>query len=284
MSDAPEPIQAITTSAPPDPYKRTDPLRTYAPVLNPLGVIVIFFGLLVHQTIEEVHRIVLDGAALTALNATAQGNLLATVTGLADIGTIDTGGDATVRGGSVVIGDGVSGGLALITATAGDVDLGTWDAQGFFDIDADGSVTFDSVTGRLVEVIAGGDITGNFAASDVNLISGRPRNVTLDAGGAVSIGEARSIGNVLLDGTSVDAGIVNAAGTGTFTATGLVAIDDLTTGGSTENATSELLTHGGWTGTPLALASAANIASFSVFAMSRVIEAARNSSRKFALR
>lgn len=183
--------------------------------------------------IAAIDDVVIDAFTLNTLSVTAGADLLATLVGVGNIITVTTGGNATVSGSSLAIGDGVSGGLALLTATVGDVDLGTWDAQVFFDIDAVGSVNFDRVTGRLVEIIAGGDITGNFAAADVNLTSGRPRNVTLDAGGAVTIGEARSIGNVLLDGTSVDAGIVNAAGTGTFTASGLVAVGDLTTGGAT---------------------------------------------------
>lgn len=180
--------------------------------------------------ISAVDDIIIDAFTLNTLDVSAQGNLVATLVQVGNLTSITTGGDATVTGSSLAIGDGVSGGNALLTATVVDVDLGTWDAQGFLDIDAVGAVNFDRVTGRLVEVIAGGAITGNFAASDVALASGRPRNVTLDAGGAVSIGEVRSIGAVLLDGTAIDAGIVNAAGTVTATGTGAVAIDSLTAG------------------------------------------------------
>lgn len=183
--------------------------------------------------LEAIGDVVVDAASITSARIATQGATSVVVTGLADIDAVSTGTSATIRGGSLLIGDGVSGGLALLVATAGDVDLGTWDSEGFFDIDADGSVTFDRVTGLLVEVIAGGDITGNFAASDLNFISGRPRNVTLDAGGTVTIGEARSIGNVIMAGAAIDAGIVDATNTGTFTATGLAAIADLTTGGAT---------------------------------------------------
>jgi len=55
-------------------------------------------------------------------------------------------------------------------------------------------------------------------------------------------------------------------------------------GGSTRKSTPESFTDGGLTSIPLFFASLANTASLSVLAMSSVIEAARNSGRKFALR
>ncbi|GAA4643337.1 hypothetical protein GCM10023115_12970 [Pontixanthobacter gangjinensis] len=181
--------------------------------------------------IDTVASIFVGAAALDTNLLDAGTDINVIVGGLADIVQANSGGSSTITGGTILIGDGISNGLALLTSTLGDVTLGTWDSNGFFDLDSAQNAIFDIVTGLVVDITAVSDITGNSAASDVNLISGRPRDVTLDAGGIVRIANADSIGNVILDGSGVDAGTLIAAADIAVTATGPAEIADIQSGG-----------------------------------------------------
>ncbi|MFZ1742246.1 MAG: hypothetical protein WAT93_05290 [Pontixanthobacter sp.] len=180
--------------------------------------------------IDTVNSIVISAASVDSDLFDAGGDISVSVSGLADIVQINSTDSTTITGSSILIGNGVSTGLALLTSTAGNVTLGNWDTQGFFDIDSAQDAIFDTVTGRVVDIVAVGDISGTSAATDVALISGRPRNVNLDAGGLVTIGNTASIGNTIVNGGAVKAGTLGANGTVTVTASGAAEADNLQSG------------------------------------------------------
>ncbi|MEP4604867.1 MAG: hypothetical protein ABJZ89_07815 [Parasphingorhabdus sp.] len=152
---------------------------------------------------------VTSGGSLTA--GSLSGNVLAvTATGAADIGTVVSNSTIDVTAASIEIDQGgtdtsiVNGDINL-TATAGDVTLGTLNTELNFNVDATGDIVFGTLTGKGVFLDAGGLISGTSASADRIVNSGTPRNVELTAGTTVDVTSLSATNDVVVDAVSFSA-------------------------------------------------------------------------------
>ncbi|MEP6093805.1 MAG: hypothetical protein ABJ205_15740, partial [Erythrobacter sp.] len=204
-----------------------------------------------------------DGFVLQG-NVIEAGNLISDLGGIqanaavsANVGSLTSLNNSVLNAGSVTLGDADIGGTLTINATnnpdsdlvitgglnvgnvvsleaTGDIALTAIEAGNLVDLDAGGNITFDTVSTAdgNVQFAAVGDIIGTSAmTADIMTNPGGNDALSLQAGGALSIGTARVQDGLTLTGSTVDAGdIASDLGTINVTSTNAATIGGIFTG------------------------------------------------------
>ncbi|TRD12232.1 hypothetical protein FGU71_10405 [Erythrobacter insulae] len=152
-----------------------------------------------------------SGGSLTTGSLTGVG-VVATATGAVDVGDVSNfsgvanGQNIVISGASIAIDSAVAntsaGNAVTLTATSGDITIGTVDANGSLTVDAPGNVNFGDLAALGVFITSGANVTGTFASSDRAINSGSPRDVQITATGDVSVSSFSTVNDVEITAAS----------------------------------------------------------------------------------